>query len=126
MPIITVKILGNREIFVITNNMKDLNVHVVYYNENMYEFVNNMFNVLIEDEVSIEDVENVTFSDGLFIHGRIERDKVTIIIPDIYVNNEGEDVARDVEHIINVKNALSELTIAEIVSVFVSQYILRS
>jgi len=124
IPIVTVKMVESRDVFIITNNMKDLNAHKISFDGNVHEFANKVFNVLIEDEVSIEGVESITFNDGLFIHGRIERDKVIVIIPDIYVNDEGEDVAKDIEHIFYNSNALSELTIAEIVSVFVHQYYL--
>jgi len=117
-----VKILGNREIFVITNNMEDLNVHTVYYNGNIYDLANEVYNLLIEDEINVKDVVSIGFSDGLFIHGRIEKDRIIIVQPEVYADEGSEDVIKDIEYSINVHNALTELTIAEIISVFVRQY----
>ena len=114
IPTVTVKVIGDKDIFIITNNMEDLNAHIVYFDGNVYEFANEVFNILIKDEVDVRGVESITFHDGLFIHGRIEKDRIIIIQPD-----EGGD---DVEHVINVRSGLSELMIAEIVNVFVGQY----
>ena len=122
IPIVTVKIMGDRDIFLITNNMNDLNVHIVQYNGDMYDIVNEVYNILVEDEVSLEGVTSIDFSDGLFIRGRIEKDRITIVQPEVYTNDEGEDITKDVEHNISIDNALSELTIAEVISVFVKQY----
>jgi len=122
IPIVTVKIMGDRDIFIITNNMEDLNAHVIQYNGNIYDIANEVYNILIEDEVSLEGVTNISFSDGLFVRGTIKEDKIIIIIPEIYTDEKGEDIVKDVEYSINIRNGLSELTIAEVISVFVRQY----
>ena len=122
IPIVTVKVIGDKDIFIITNNMKDLNVHTVYYNGNIYDLANEVYNLLIEDEINVKDVVSIGFSDGLFIHGRIEKDRIIIVQPEVYADEGSEDVIKDIEYSINVHNALTELTIAEIVSVFVGQY----
>ena len=122
IPVVTVKIMGDRDILLITNNMKDLNVHTVYYNGNIYDLANEVYNLLIEDEISVEGVVSIGFSDGLFIHGRVQKDRVIIVQPEVYADEGGEDIVKDIEYDISIRNALSELTIAEIISVFVYQY----
>jgi hypothetical protein len=114
IPILTLRIINKNEILLITNNMQELNAHVIQWNGNLNEFANDIYNYLIDDEINIERTDSLRFFDGLFIEGRIEKDKIIVTLPD----GEGKDV----EIVINNRDGLSELTIAEILSVFVYQY----
>ena len=122
IPIVTIRFYDNGDIFVITNNMKEMNVHKLHWDGNMYNLANEIDNILIKDEVSVEGVTHVEFNDGMFFNGRIEKDKIVIRQPEFYIDEEGEEVSRDSESVIYIGNVLSESTIADIASVYISQY----
>ena len=119
IPIATAMICKDKNVILITNNMKELRYNTVHYNENVDSFVKEVEDVLVysgvDELIKRSRGFKIEFSSEPYLKGEISENKITIDQVDVDVDDKDGEVTITKRYGITTVVEMKARTVAEVI-----------